>query len=161
MIADATVQSQFLATPACEIRSASDRTPTVGELAEKFLRRQATRQVSQSLPLDVIRKSDGSLTAVFGRTPGHSATAVSKAPNAGRADQFDQVRDQRIALLARRFAESKYSGEDRARFAILTEQARALRPKVTAADMAVLNEQAARIQDASDELDQIAAEFDL
>ena len=160
MIADATVQSQFLATPACEIRSASDRTPTVGELAERFLKQQSTRQVSQSLPLDVIRKPDGSLTAVFGRSV-RSATAALKTPNPGRADHFDQVRDQRIALLARRFAESKYSGEDRARFAILTEQARALRPKVTAADMAALNEQAARIQDASDELDQIAAEFDL
>lgn len=160
MIADATVQSQFLATPACEIRSASDRTPTVGELTERFLKQQSTRQVSQSLPLDVISKPDGSLTAVFGRSV-RSATAASKTPSPGRADQFDQVRDQRIALLARRFAESKYSGEDRARFAILTEQARALRPKITAADMAALNEQAARIQDASDELDQIAAEFDL
>lgn len=72
-----------------------------------------------------------------------------------------RARDQRLALLARKYAASKASPEDEGRIRILTERMRKLVPHVTESDVTRLEEAQAVATDVAQNLAELRARFGL
>ncbi len=74
------------------------------------------------------------------------------------ADPADLARDARVALLARN-CEGTSTVEDDARFEILTQRLRKLRPRVEREDIGAISDMVDQLETVSDNLDEIRSKF--
>ena len=131
-----------------EIENTSGSSDHVGPGQRGKQRREIDRTRSNLVPLPSDFLSEPGAT-------GEAASTGSRRRLEGEPDDEDptavRAQDQRVTLLARKYIEGHFSGEEDARLRILTERLRRLIPRVTAGDLEAIESIAVEVDRAGEQ----------